>query len=382
MAMLETCLERNLRRLTAVVISAAVFLPSFSPAAAGLNLAQEFVLFYPTYGVPTGDDWEVEVRLWVYEERAFTTQFFEKLATSSGDVTPAQRVVFERRIRHFVADSESRETVEFQFDHDPMKEIQRLRGPDEKLLSTDANGNLIGLLRLSRTRAAELLTAQKSKDGWLTITAVSAGHRGTGRIQLIEPQGLSIISDIDDTLRVTEMPAGARVVSANTFLREFVPAKELRPVFEKHPEAVVHYVSAGPWQLCGVLDAELIQADEVLPDGTFHMRTVRTNFLTVNSWKDLGNVIFNKDGTLDHKVSVISRIIKQFPERTFLLLGDSGERDPEVYRTIQKTFPEQIQEIMIRDVVNDREKNPDRLRGMTIVPAPTVVPGKSELADE
>ena len=51
------------------------------------------------------------------------------------------------------------------------------------------------------------------------------------------------------------------------------------------------------------------------------------------------------------------------------MVGDSGEKDPEVYREIKKKFPNQVQEIKIRDVVNDREKNKSRLEGMTIIEA-------------
>ena len=72
--------------------------------------------------------------------------------------------------------------------------------------------------------------------------------------------------------------------------------------------------------------------------------------------------------------------MEHFPRRKFILVGDSGEKDPEVYRTIQSKFPMQVREIWIRDVVNDREKNADRLVGMRVIPATTVTPGVSELA--
>ena len=68
-------------------------------------------------------------------------------------------------------------------------------------------------------------------------------------------------------------------------------------------------------------------------------------------------------------MSQISEIMQRFPERKFILVGDSGEKDPEVYREIKKKFPNQVQEIKIRDVVNDREKNKSRLEGMTIIEA-------------
>jgi phosphatidate phosphatase APP1 len=35
------------------------------------------------------------------------------------------------------------------------------------------------------------------------------------------PGGLSVISDIDDPIKVTEVPAGHRILYLNTFVREF-----------------------------------------------------------------------------------------------------------------------------------------------------------------
>jgi phosphatidate phosphatase APP1 len=92
-------------------------------------------------------------------------------------------------------------------------------------------------------------------------------------------------------------------------------------------------------------------------------------------------MLLNDEGTLEHKVSEISRLMERFPQRRFVLLGDSGEKDPEVYRRILEKYPGQVEQILIRDVVNDREPRPDRLKGMTIVPAPTSEPGKSQIGD-
>ena len=61
----------------------------------------------------------------------------------------------------------------------------------------------------------------------------------------------------------------------------------------------------------------------------------------------------------------ISEIMQNFPERKFILVGDSGEKDPEVYREIKKKFSSQVQEIMIRDI------HKFRLDGMTIIDAVT-----------
>jgi phosphatidate phosphatase APP1 len=52
-----------------------------------------------------------------------------------------------------------------------------------------------------------------------------------------------------------------------------------------------------------------------------------------------------------------------FPDRTFLLVGDSGERDPELYAAIAKRNPRQVAGVAIRQVDGKppREKVRSRL---------------------
>ena len=83
-------------------------------------------------------------------------------------------------------------------------------------------------------------------------------------------------------------------------------------------------------------------------------------------------------GTFEHKVEQITTLMRRFPGRKFVLIGDSGEKDPEVYREVQSKFSAQVQEIIIRDLVNARVDDPARLTGMTVVAAPTVVHGVSQ----
>ena len=107
------------------------------------------------------------------------------------------------------------------------------------------------------------------------------------------------------------------------------------------------------------------------------MKNVRKNLLNPGTWEDLAELAAG-DATFRQKVAQISKIIETFPDRKFILAGDSGEQDPEVYRTIKEKFPEQIQAIWIRDIVNARKNHPERLRDMTIIPAPTLLEGVSE----
>jgi hypothetical protein len=118
------------------------------------------------------------------------------------------------------------------------------------------------------------------------------------------------------------------------------------------------------------------------PEGTFHMKNARKNLFTVGSWTDLLEFVTNENLTFEQKIGQISTIFEHFPGRQFIMVGDSGERDPEVYRTIYERYPGQVKEIYIRDVVNDRELRPERLEGMTIIPAPTILRGVTGKTDD
>lgn len=362
-------------------IAVTSVLPFFCLSRTAMFADDELVLFYPACGHLQEETWTIELRYWVYEDRSWTQAAVAKLAEGLGELRPEQLKHFEDRARHFLADSESREIVTFEFDQDPEKQSWQLKDADGNAVKTDGNGLASGKIQLPAAKARALLQHQRSTDGWLTFHATSADHTGTGRIQLIEPTGISIISDIDDTLKITEINAGGEVVFRNTFLKDFHAAPELRDVFQQHSNAPVHYVSGGPWQMYDPLQQFLHSEKNGWPEGTFHMRPLRKNLLTTASWKDFANMLLNDEGTLEHKVAEISHLMERFPLRRFVLLGDSGEKDPEVYRRILEKYPGQVEQILIRDVVNDRELRPDRLKGMTIVPAPTSEPGKSQIGE-
>ncbi len=336
----------------------------------------DYVIFYHSFGYQIGDEWVIPMRYYVYEYRRWTESLISRTVRRIGEREPEEIDLFRSRIRYFAVDSESREVVYFRFEEDPDQTEYTLLDESGSPVTTGLNGVAEGVIRLPVEKADQLMKKQRSDDGWLSFYAVSEDHEGTGSIQFIPHKGLSIISDIDDTVKITEIPAGARTVVQNTFFKDFQPAPELVSRYQNwhNDGAVFHYVSGAPWQLYKPLEAFLFSPDAGYPEGTFHMKNARKNLLSVNSWRDLRELATNELVTYEQKIEQITEIISKFPERRFILVGDSGERDPEVYREIFKRFPDQIEEIIIRDVVNDRELNPDRLQEMTIVPAPTIVP--------
>ncbi|CAN5299064.1 hypothetical protein BH23BAC3_BH23BAC3_21190 [soil metagenome] len=335
------------------------------------------VTFYNAHGHLDGDEWVIPIQLYAYEHRNSVERLTTRMARSRYNLTPKEADRFRNRIRGLVADSESREIISFTFDDDPDNEEFYLLDENGNRVRTNLNGFARGIIRISEDRAAELKDAQESTNGWLNLTAAS-GHRGDGKVQLIEPEGLSIISDIDDTIKITEIHAGARIVVRNTFFKEYNAAPGMLNMYKQWEDiASFHYVSGSPWQLYNTLRNFLID-DTGFPNGTFHMKSVRKNLLNIGSWRDLRELATNEFITYDQKISQISELMETFPQRRFILIGDSGEMDPEVYSIIRENYPDQVHEIIIRDVVNARNLQPERLEGMRIIIARTIEPGLSQ----
>lgn len=357
--------------ITFIFIFALVICANFSSDANAENEKQ--VTFYATYGYRQGDNWVIPMRVWVRQRRDLAEKLITKMAADMENLDPGEIENFRSRIQDFVANSEFHEVVTFVFDHDPENREYRIRNNHGKFPKTDKNGLIQGGIKISTAKAKELLISQGSQDGWLTYHASSIKQKGAGRVRLIEPTGLSVISDIDDTVKITEIPAGTKAVVRNTFFRNFVAAPDMAKMYQGWKGASFHYVSGGPWQMYGPLSEFLFSEKEGFPEGVFHMKNVRKNLLNAITWKDIRELVTHHNLTFEQKVSQISEIMERFPERKFILVGDSGEKDPEVYREIKKRFSNQVREIRIRDVVNDREKNKSRLEGIAIIEAPTVM---------
>ncbi|SAM05086.1 hypothetical protein [Absidia glauca] len=168
-----------------------------------------------------------------------------------------------------------------------------------------------------------------------------------GYVDIIDRQGVSVISDIDDTIKVTDILDGKDVILQNTFFRKAKEIPGMANVYQSWAaEGVkVHYVSNSPWQVYPALQEFL--KDNKFPQGSIHLRLVSAQSL-----------ILGKPG--QHKLDTISALLEDFPERKFVLVGDSGEIDPEIFAKIYHRYPGQIVKIFIHDVTSERAMQADR----------------------
>ena len=166
----------------------------------------------------------------------------------------------------------------------------------------------------------------------------------TEEVQISEPTGISIISDIDDTIKHSGIGSGAREIFRNAFIRDLkdLTVDGVKEWYSTMADLGVkfHYVSNSPWQLYPVLVSYFAQAG--LPKGSFHLK----------QYTGMLQGIF--EPVAERKKGTLERILSDFPERRFILAGDSGEADLELYTDIVLANPGRILGVFIRDVTTSK----------------------------
>jgi len=301
--------------------------------------ASDRVVLYPSCGHfdASSQTWRIEVCGTVFESGAISwrKQLLLRVLQRVAKVRPdeTQQAIFERRIREFIAPTESGKRLSVHVG-DNVYPIRK---------KTKRNGRFLGHVRIPRAEIVGLQRDGHLADGWLNMrieTPYGEGGGFVGRVRLIETEGISIISDIDDTIKVTDVHC-RRTLLENTFLREFRAIEGMADLYRQWETqgAAFHFVSSSPWPLYSPLE-EFLQATGV-PGGTFHLRSFR---LHQHMLRRL--LLIRRRG----KMAAMHAIMKHFPARQFLLVGDSGERDPEFYGILARKYPTQVAGIYIRNL--------------------------------
>jgi len=321
---------------------AAVLCATFAPAPssrAGELKPDEVLLFYPALAKQRGGGWDAELHGIIYEpqrERLLTATVRKALDLDEEDLTAEELALCRERIRYFLVDNERGKDI-----------TARIGDRVVKLSTSAANGHFHG--RLRGDAGDGLLASTNRHDSVITLDARLSAPDGTERrvpleVQLLSDTGISVISDIDDTIKVSEI-RDRKALIKNTFCRPFKPVPGMAEVYRswaKSEDAQFHYLTASPWQL--YLPLSEFTRSNGFPAGTFFMKDFRakdSSFLQLFASPER------------YKPDVIEKLLKEFPRRQFVLVGDSGEKDPEIYGEIARNHPGQIRAIYIRDVTGE-----------------------------
>jgi len=221
------------------------------------------------------------------------------------------------------------------------KVVIRIGETEFTLPKTGANGDFSTVIQLSDAQVQELGNLSAALRA---VLPVKDNRIFTGNLSFFDEAGIIVISDIDDTIKITQV-RNRKATLRNTFLEPFRPVPGMADLYNGWAQkagAQFCYVSASPWQLYSPL-ADFIRSNG-FPAGVFYLKSFR--------WKD--ESLFNLfEGPEKYKPGVIELLMKKFLNRKFVFVGDSGERDPEIYGALAREHPQQVAKILIRDVTEE-----------------------------
>ena len=289
----------------------------------------ETIIFPSTYGWFTDEGLNIAVHGWVFEMekdsivRNTLIELFKEYFEETDD---SGNRYFDERIRYFLTDNERGKEI-----------TVNILNKKITLPKTEPNGHTISILKI-RDAADTVNPGSHS----FTTTPDPAGNKiFTGTFQIISKTGYSVISDIDDTIKDSNVLNKEELIQ-NTFFRKFKAVRGMPKLYKKFENEGVafHYVSGSPWQLYPFIYNFL--NEEQFPQGSVDLKFFRI--------KDKSFINFIIADQLSYKINSIKTILDRFPERKFILIGDSGEKDPEVYSELAGKYKGRIKYIFIRDV--------------------------------
>ncbi len=240
----------------------------------------------------------------------------------------------------------------------------RLKLPDGRCFFTLTDAD--GYFKFNEQTAG--LAQLANGEGWLTVSLsfdddqithdILNGNQFAGEVLIVgETANYGVVSDIDDTILHTGVVSWLKWrVIVNTFFRSaskripFEGAAHFYHLLHRGKSGADHnpicYVSHSPWNLYRYLDFFLRM--NRFPQGPILLRSM-SSFSSPISEKP-------------HKQYEILNILDTYPHLRFILIGDSGERDADIYLEIAETYPGRILAIYLRGVKH--AKKMQRIRNL------------------
>jgi phosphatidate phosphatase APP1 len=178
----------------------------------------------------------------------------------------------------------------------------------------------------------------------------------TGTLHVVDPgPGVALLSDFDDTI-VNSNVANKPQLLWNTLTRnaaQLDPVPDANKAYLAAKDAGVgafFYLSGSPLQLHDRIHGYL--AREQFPAGVILLKNLGDDPLFAQ---------------LEYKIRRIETLLETVPNLRFILIGDTGEKDPEIYAAVRNKHPDRVLAIIIRRAPGADHGPPSRFEGMTVV---------------
>jgi phosphatidate phosphatase APP1 len=199
------------------------------------------------------------------------------------------------------------------------------------------------------------------------------GAAASAQVLVVDPAArIGLVSDVDDTILETGLTRGIEFVRATllTPVRDRTPlpgaAALYRALVEPAdgPARPVFYVSTSPWNLHEML-LEFVA-----------LRRFPLGPLLLTDWGPSRSGLFRIEAQ-EHKSGLVRRMLEEHPQLGLVLVGDSGQLDPEIYAALAREHPERIRAVYIR---RTRHAAPGRLADVDALAAEVTAAGVPMLA--
>lgn len=212
--------------------------------------------------------------------------------------------------------------------------------------------------------AVEIASQNRLSDGlWHTVQvsllepqqedAVSA----QAEVMVVHEAQFAVVSDIDDTVvrtAATDMLKMIKIAYLGNAKsrRPFVGVPEFYQALQRgtgNGPNPIFYASSSAWNMYDLF-AKFMDFNGI-PKGPILLRDIE---LSLANW-----LSFDHES---HKLENILPLLERYPNLPFLLIGDSGQQDAEIYSTIAEEHPGRVLGILIRDVVPNNQQRQQALK--------------------
>lgn len=189
----------------------------------------------------------------------------------------------------------------------------------------------------------------------ITVTRIpgqdNIDYHSLSDVVLPQKAEFGIISDIDDTVLHSDVSSRLKL---RTLYYTLLKNAGSRRAF-KQVSAFYRALQLGP-------DGDGLNPFFYVSNSPWNLYDLLIDFLGINKMPR-GPVLLRDFGLpyeerpeeyRGHKVSQVERIMQTYPDMPFILVGDSGEKDTDIYLSIARERPEQVKAIYIRDVQHTR----------------------------
>ncbi|MDQ2623629.1 MAG: DUF2183 domain-containing protein [Actinomycetota bacterium] len=204
-------------------------------------------------------------------------------------------------------------------------------------------GDRVATVRADRGGYVDTILDCELEPGWHDVVLTLEGQSATAKVLVVGPeQRTAMVSDVDDTVMVTALPrpllAAWNAFVLNENARRPVPG--MASLYERwqraNPGAPTFYLSTGAWNIAPALARFLTRHG--YPTGPF----------LLTDWGPTNTGWFRSGQS--HKMSSLRRLMDEFPHVSWVLVGDDGQHDPQIYADIAKEFGDRVELIAIRQL--------------------------------